>query len=411
MTALVAAGLPPGPAAPPPIQTLRQLRDPYGFLLGCHHRHGDVFTVRLIPCGTMVYVADPELVRELFARPLRGGAVNAYMTPLLGRGLLTLDGREHAAHRAVLAPLLSAHRIGAHVAMIIDETAREIAGWPDGELALRPRLDGLALRVMRRILFGQAGVELDRLITDLKRRSVVEHAASLAAHKLGLPSRAARIVARIDDVVMRAIADRRADPFGEDVLGALVTTELVDREIRDELLTLLFAGHETVATTLAWLFERVTRHPDVLARLASADDAYLEAVIKETMRARSCLADVGRTLDAPTTLGRWHLPAGAQVFPAIVPIHMRADRYPDPDLFRPERFLEGQPEPWAFLPFGGGARRCIGAALAMLEMRTIAREIARRCRIAPSTREPEHAVGNGMTIAPHLGAVVRLERA
>lgn len=330
-TQLVKAGLPPGPLAPAPIQTVRQLRDPYGFLLDCHQRYGDVFTLRIIPCGTMVYVADPDIVRSLFASPyLRGGSVNAYMVPLLGKGLLTLDGEDHTTHRRILAPLFATQRLRAHEAMIADETSREILAWR-GQLALRPRFDRLAMCVMRRILFGTTASEIEPLLVQIKERSMVDAAAAVVARRVGLRTRVARLVDDVDRVVRSAIARRRSALAGAgsardgaagiddrvatgirdrddaaDVLSALLATHLDDDAIRDELLTLLFAGHETVATTLSWVFERVVRHPAVLARLSATPDSdYVDAVIKETMRQRSCLADVGRSLPR-----RWPSDAG-----------------------------------------------------------------------------------------------------
>jgi cytochrome P450 len=408
------------------MQSLRFYRDPYGFLADCQRRFGDCFTIRQIPCGTIVYLADPQAVRTVFADPGRhlAGVVNRYMVPVLGQGLLVLDGEAHARERRLVAPALAHDRVRQAEADIRALTLEALARWPLGEpVALRPRLEDLTLRVILRLLFGAAAdgrlAELQPELLELKRRGIVDsvlRALPFGVSSWRLTGASAEAMARIDALVHAELALRRAGGARGGLVDALVAEPaLDDRQRRDELMTIVFAGHETVATTLAWVFERVTRHPDVLARLHAdpADEQFLDAIIKETMRQRSCIADVSRDLAEPLEVGAYVLPAGTRVCPALVCVHMRADLYPEPASFRPARFLPGgrQPEPWTFFPFGGGVRRCLGAAFAMLEMRTILGTIAGALRLAPSTAAPERGTGNGVTIGPHRGAEVVMVRA
>ena len=414
--------LPPGPGAPAAVQSLRYYRDPYGFLRACRAKYGDWFTVKQIPCGTIVYVADPDAVRELFADGgvHRVAPINAYMAPVLGDGLLLLDGEAHVRERRWLVSALQ------HAAAARDTIAREIdaelATWRAGDtFALRPRFEAVTLRVILRVLLGSSAERADRiapLVLRLKQKDLVHNI--LAALPFGLATwrlsgAAARSMAAIDAELAAEVADRRAGRGPDDGMLAALAAHLgvSDRSIRDHVMTLIFTGHETVATTLAWTFERVLRTPAAHAALRAAvardDAAYPEAVLLEAMRVRPTIADVGRELAAPFAVNGHALPAGTRLCPAIALVHTRPDLYPDPETFQPERFLDGaRPKPWLYLPFGGGVRRCIGEAFAMLEMRTLLAAILARADLR-ADGPAERGISNGVTIAPHRGAQVTVE--
>jgi cytochrome P450 len=227
-----------------------------------------------------------------------------------------------------------------------------------------------------------------------------------------IPKRWAQQIADVDESIHAELADRRADPrLGErdDVLSMLVQAGLTDAELRDEVMTLLVAGHETTATGLAWTFERVLRHPGVLARLPE-DPAYLDAVCKESLRVRPVIASVGRVLARPWKVGGWTLPAGTFVMPSIALSHRREDAFPSHDEFRPERFLgEDAPSTYEWLPFGGGPRRCLGAAFALFEMRVVLRTVLRACTLRADGGGDEPVTRRGIVLAPGRGGrVVRL---
>jgi cytochrome P450 len=230
-----------------------------------------------------------------------------------------------------------------------------------------------------------------------------------------------RALAAVDELIYAEIADRRADPSGDadrdDVLSLLLAARhedgsaMTDVELRDELMTLLTAGHETTATGLAWAFERLLRTPRVLERTLDTldDDEYLDAVVKETLRVRPVVVDVARKLTRDVELGSWRLPAGTLVLPAIAAIHVRPDLYPEPQEFRPERFLDGGAESYAWIPFGGGVRRCIGAAFAQVEMRVVLREVLRRVRLRAASGRAERPKVQHVTVVPNRGCRVVVE--
>ncbi len=426
--------LPPGPAGPALLQSARYYRDPYGFLRACHEKYGDWFTIRQVPCGTLVHIAEPAAVRRLFAGDAShfAGRINAYMEPVLGRGLLLLDGEEHARERRWLAQSLADARIRSMAGDIGDLALAAVAEWPLGTpIPLRPRLEALALQVILRVVFGAAGsarlADLGALILRLKARDLatsVMAALPFGLAKWRLSGAAVRTAEAIDRLIYAELAMRRDGGVPDDGMVARLlasrpsdeTRGASDRAIRDHLMTVIFAGHETVATTLAWTFERVTRHATVMAELeaavATGDQAYLEAVILETMRQRSAIADVARELGEPMEIGGYRLPAGTRVCPAITLLHMRRDVFGDPEAFRPSRWLDKgnrADDPAIYLPFGGGIRRCMGAYLAMLEMMTTLRTIMSRVRVRAPDLQPERGSSNGVTIGPHRGALVVLE--
>jgi cytochrome P450 len=428
-------GLPPGPRAPALVNTLGFARHPLDSLLRWHRRYGDVFTVKLFVFGTGIYVADPHAIRELFSgdqSDLRAGEANALMSPVLGEhSVLVLDGREHLRQRRLLLPPFQGSRVAAFREIIREVAESELDRWRPGErLVLRERMRALTFEVICRAVFGvgdAARVEQLRtaLLAIIETGALFLLPAALRADlgPLSPGGRLARQLRAADALIYREIEERRA--AGEldgrpDVLSLLLSARdeeghaMTDRELRDELVTMLLAGHETTATGLAFAVDLLLRNPRVLARLREElEDGrteYLEATAKEALRLRPVIDAVQRNLLEPRTVAGWELPAGSKVYPGIALVHHRADLYPRPFEFRPERFTEEGAESYAWIPFGGGIRRCIGAALAQAEMAEVLSLIAQRSELQLERREPEPVVLHGITLVPKHGVPVRVLR-
>jgi cytochrome P450 len=297
---------------------------------------------------------------------------------------------------------------------------RELASWPrDEPVATLPRMRALTLEVVLRLVFGARDrAEVEPLRAAIERPLQI---TSSLPRLIGLargwkrPWRMFdRAVATLDAEVARVIARRRADPQEGSVLDMLLAARdedgapLTDGELRDQLVTLLAAGHETTASGLAWAFERLSRHPEVLRRVAAGDDAYLDATVREVLRIRPVLVLAPRKLVEPLTVGDHELPAGVHLSACSYLVHRRADLYPEPFAFRPERWLEGREQPpYSFIPFGGGARRCPGAAFASMEMAEVLR-VAARHHITPAVPRPERARRRSVAVAPAAGGQVRI---
>lgn len=425
--------LPPGPRTPAPITTVRFARRPLELLMRWHERYGDAFTVRMSGFGTGVYVADPEAIRELFTgeqSDLRAGEANSFMEPVLGpHSVLVLDGPEHLRQRRLLLPPFQGSRVTAFREVIRDVTERELARWrPGAKIVVRERMRALTFEVICRAVFGVTEpqrVELlrERLIAVIDSSPLLLVSPALRADlgRLSPGGRFARRIRAADAALLEEIARRReqADVAERtDVLSLLLCARdeqgraMSDAELRDELFTMLGAGHETTATGLAFAFELLLRNPRVLARLReqleTGDDTYLDAVVKETLRVRPVIDAAERTLTRPRTVAGWELPAGVKVYPGIALVHMREDLYGDPRAFRPERFVEDGAESYSWLPFGGGIRRCIGAALAQAEMAEVLRVMVPRVTLRPLRARPDPVVLRGITLAPRHGVPVEV---
>ncbi len=418
--------LPPGSRRPALVQALRYGRDPLGFLAASQRRYGDIFTVRFPYFGRIVYVAEPDLVKEVFTgspATFHAGEANAtVLEPPLGpNSVLNLDEEPHMRQRKLLLPPFHGERVRRYGELIVEMTRREMAGWPVGEpFAMRPHTQRITLAVIMRAVFGVQDerrlARFAQLIDEFARRVGTIVSLPFTRHDLGRLSPWGRFVrARraLDEFVYAEIRMRRAEPGHEqrdDVLSLLLGARdeegrpMSDRELRDELVTVIAAGHETTATGLAWALERLTHNPEVLARLraslAAGEEDYLEATVKETLRARPVLVDVARKLTAPIRIGGYELPAGTFVLPAIAALHQREDLFPQPERFRPERFLGTGVDNYAWIPFGGGVRRCIGAAFAEFEMRTILREIVAGAELRAAEPAPERVRVRNITLAP-----------
>ena len=430
-------GLPPGPRAPATVNTARFLRRPLDTLLGWQRRYGDAFRVRFLVFGEGVYVADPEEIRAMFTgdqSDLLAGEANAFLSPVLGQhSVLVLDGAEHMRQRKLLLPPFQGSAVNNFRTVIREVAEAELAGWHEGrELVLRERMRALTFEVICRAVFGVTELaRVERLRSALL--AVIDSGAGIGPfipealrRDLGPLSpwgRFRRRLARADALLYEEIERRRGEPDLEertDVLSLLLRARdeedrpMSDVELRDELMTMLGAGHETTATGLAWAFDLLMHNPEPLARLrdelASGDDSYLEAVVTETLRVRPVIDAAERTLVEPRTICGYELPAGMRVYPAIALVHHRPDLYPEPERFRPERFLGGKAESYAWLPFGGGIRRCIGAALAQAEMAEVIRTVLSRVELEPLRKEPETVVMRGITVVPGHGAPARVAR-
>jgi cytochrome P450 family 135 len=438
--------LPPGSRAPAVAQTVELVRDPFAFFERRRARFGPIFRARILGYPRLVYVGEPELARAVFATDRtvgRAGEVRReVMEPLVGpASLLCLEGDEWLRHRKLVGPPLHGRVVEGYRERIAAIAAAEIDRWPLAEpFALRPRAAAITLEVILQIVFGvRDAAQLERLRALLPALIDAGTAAATLGFLGGLgervfESRLARHLPRnpirrfwalreeTDATIADEIAGRRAapDPEAEDVLSLLVAARdgdgrgLSDGEIRDELVTLLEAGHETTATALAWTFERLVRHPAALERLRDEVDRgrgeYLDAVVKESLRTRPVVVDAPRILAGPLELGGYSLPTGWYVAPAFPLVHSDPRRYPEPDRFRPERFLDGAIPPDAWIPFGGGKRRCVGSHLAMLELRTVVAEVVRRLDLRPASPAPERVRVHHVTMVPAGGARVIARR-
>jgi cytochrome P450 len=395
-----------------------------------------VFTIRYPFFGELVYVTDPDVVREIFtgdpSRFHTGEGNAGPLEPVVGQNsLLTLDGDEHLAQRKLLLPPFHGERIRLYAETMREAAEREMASWPAGRpFALRPSMQRITLEVILRTIFGVTDPErrarFSQVTTRIDQTSTPIMWVPALRRDLGRWSpwrRFLRARAAADELFYDEIRRRRAEPGFEerdDVLSLLLQARhedgraMSDVELRDELMTLVGAGHETTATALCWAFELILRNPRVEARLreeiASDDgDEYLDAVMKETLRLRPVVVDVVRKLTEDAEIAGHRIAAGTFVVPAIAAVHLRPDVYPDPHAFRPERFLEGQPEPYTWIPFGGGMRRCIGASFAQQEIKVVLRTLLSGARLRPASARPEVPRTRHVTIVPSRGARVVLE--
>lgn len=427
--------LPPGPRAPAPINMARLVQRPIESLLGWRERYGEVYTVRLPIFGTGVYVSDLDGIRSMLTgdqSDLHAGEANAPLAPVLGqRSVLILDGREHLRQRRLLLPPFQGSAVQSFREVIREVADAEVSSWQVGDrFVARDRMRTLTFDVIARAVFGVTDRDrierLRRALVAVLDMSMIFLAPEPLRRDLGAWSpggRFARRLAAADALLYEEIERRRGEPdLGErtDVLSLLLRARdeddqpMTDIELRDELMTMLLAGHETTATALAFAFDLLPRNPHVLDRLRdeldSGDDAYLEATVTETLRIRPVIDAAERTLTKPRTIGGWDLPAGIRVYPNITAVHHRPDLYPDPAEYRPERFLDGQAESYTWLPFGGGIRRCIGAALAQAEMAEVIRAVVTRVDLRPTRPDPEPVVMRGITLVPRHGTPVEVRR-
>jgi cytochrome P450 len=397
-------------------------------MLRAHARYGDAFTIRIGTEPPWVMLAHPDAVREVFTGDpsvLHAGKANVILRPFLGRAsVLLLDGPEHLRQRKLMLPPFHGARMTAYRDMVAEIAREHIGRWPRGEpLALAPRMQAITLDVVLRVIFGvRDGAKLDALRGRL--RTMMERlmgGPSLLAMVVAGPERIERaglykpFLKPVDALLHEQIRERRSDP-GDDVLSLLLEAQgedgrpMTDTELRDELVTLLVAGHETTATALAWTAERLVRTSGGWAALQTGGEPYAEAAAKEALRLRPVLPVVVRHLQAPATIAGLDLPAGTVVAPSIYLVHRRPELYPDPARFAPERFLGEQPQggTYTWIPFGGGVRRCLGAAFALMELRVVLAELAAALDATATAPAAEATRRRSITLVPARGAEVVL---
>jgi cytochrome P450 family 135 len=416
-------------AAPPRVRLPALLQgaafalDTIRFLEWCRDRYGDVYEVRLPGMGKFVYIADPALIKQVFAADrdigLAGEARRPFFEPLLGtQSLLTTDGEQWERQRKLIGPPFHGELIENYRDQIRDIAAAEVERWPRGmAFPLRPRMQAITLEVILRLVFGiEDAARLERLRALLPKLG--DQGAWLFwlqphSRYMWFPPMKAVFRTRdaVDEILFDEIAKRRADPSvadRNDILSLLITgSDADDQELRDELMTLLAAGHETTATALAWAFERLARHPEVVERIRVEEgEEYLDAVVKETLRIRPVVTDVIRKLKEPMRLGEWEIPVDRHPTPGIALVQRDADIHDDRLAFRPERFI-GNPGTFAgWIPFGGGRRRCVGSHMALLEMKVVIKAVLDRVELEPPTLRDERARLHHITLVPNRGALL-----
>lgn len=418
--------MPPGPPLPPGIQAGLLMKFWPRFVSACHRRYGDVFTLRVASMGTLIYLARPDEIKTVFGGDpavYHAGEANSMLSGLLGSSsVLVVDDEEHRDRRRLMLAPFRREAVARQTGLIARIAADNIAGWPVGRpFAVAPKMSEITLEVILRTVIGATDehrlAQLRAIMPKLLSIGVWEY---LAINTPGLqrlaPWRPFRDrLGEADRLLYAEIAERRADPdlnARTDALAMMIRTgDMTDAQLRDQLMTLLVAGHDTTATSLSWALERLTRHPAVLEKAMHAArtgaDEYLDAVCKEVLRIRPVVFDIGRILTEPTDVAGYRLPAGVMVAPGIGLVHRDAGQYPDPDRFDPDRMLGATLGPTTWLPFGGGNRRCLGANFALVEMAVVLGEVLRRVDLHTSTARAERPRVKGVILIPHRGARIR----
>jgi cytochrome P450 len=435
MSPIASTALPPGPRLPQWVQLIVFMRYWAQFVTACRRRYGKVFTIRAAMAPPMVYVSDPAEIKKVFAGDpsiFHAGEANAMLGGLLGdTSVLVIDDDVHRERRRLMLPPFHRDAVARQAGLMAEIAATNIAGWSVGRpFAVAPKMSEITLEVILRTVIGASDpARLAALRAVMPKLLNVGLWASFAIARPELQRRRLWRALRdrmqeADRLLYAEIAERRADPnLAErtDVLAMLVrATEedgraLSDRELRDQLMTLLVAGHDTTATGLSWTLERLTRHPTILDKAVQAADAedsagdeYLDAVAKETLRIRPVVFDVGRVLKEPVELAGYRMPAGVMVVPAIGLVHSDSQAYPAAERFDPDRMVGATLSPTTWFPFGGGNRRCLGATFAMVEMRVVLREILRRVELATTTAPGETQRVKHVIMVPRNGGRIRV---
>jgi cytochrome P450 len=432
---MITTSLPAGPRLPRAIQTAWWAYRPESLLRHCRPRYGDAFTIRTFGLGDIVCVADPAAVKQVFTGDrdvFHAGEANAAMEPVLGaHSLLILDGERHLQERRWLLPPFHGKAVQGYGERIREIAEREVESWPVGKpFAVKPRMQAITLEVILRAVIGVRDpvrlARLRKLLPRLLAFSVLDMWSvwiwpGVMRTPLGRYHRAIRAQPEVDRLLQDEIDDHRRSPEGrDDILALLVAARdedgepLDDRALRDHVITLLLAGHETTTTGLAWAFERLVRHPRALERVsaevAAGESAYVDAVVSETLRVRPVIWGVWRKLKAQAEVAGHVLPEGTTVEPSISLVH-GSSAFDDADEFRPERFLDGSsPPPYTLIPFGGGPRRCPGASFATMEMATVLRTVLGRVALRTTTARGEKRRVHHVTLVPSRGGRIVVER-
>jgi cytochrome P450 len=426
---MTSATLPPGPRAPSAVQTIGWWKRPHAFLERCRARYGRRFTIKLLAAPPFVMLSDPDELRELFtAAPdvLHPGEGARILEPIVGqKSVILLDEHEHLEQRKLMLPAFHGERMQRLTGLVEEVAEREVAAWPRGEpIALHPRLQGLTLEIILRAVFGlDPGPRLDALRERLTK--ILDFGSSPLSmlpplqrlfQGRGPYADFTRRREQADALIFELVEERRRESADrDDILSMLLEARHEDgppmspQELRDELMTLLVAGHETTASQLGWTFERLVREPEVLSRLRAAvdagDDDYVMATIHEALRRRPVLPNAApRLVKQPVEIGGWTYPPGVCVVANAYLIHHDPEIYPDPYAFRPERFLDEAPGTYTWIPFGGGRRRCLGASFALLEMRVVLRALISSVELRAAGGGLELTRRRAITVSPGAGA-------
>ncbi|MDX6583610.1 MAG: hypothetical protein QOI10_2794 [Solirubrobacterales bacterium] len=435
------ASLPPGPSYPSLIQGVGFWTRPLAYLEKLRAEYGKRFTLRFPFSPPFVFITEPDQVKQIYKAPpdvLHPGEGARVLQPIVGdNSILLLDGDAHMSQRKLMLPAFHGERMEALTGLVAEVTGREVESWAGRtELQLHPLMQGLTLEIILRAVFGlDPGERLDAM------RERLSKLLAFGDHPLTLfgPPASERSEAffrrfgplrdffatrdQVDELLFELIDERRGERADrDDILSMLLEARHEDgspmsgQEIRDELMTLLVAGHETTATTLAWGFERLVREPAVLRRLVDEVDTgngddYVTATIQETLRRRPVLPNnAPRFIVQPIEVGGWNYEPGACLVPNAYLMHHDPDLYPDPYAFRPERFLDEPPGTYTWIPFGGGRRRCLGASFALLEMKIVLPAVLRAYELRATRDTPELARRRNITIRPGQGSRVALGR-
>jgi cytochrome P450 len=421
--------IPPGLHLPVFLQTALFSQFRSVLLPVLRRRYGGVFTLRIAPNRLIVLLSRPEDIKTVFSGPttvFHAGEGNVILGPIMGRhSVLLVDEDQHRRVRKLLMPAFHGAALRGYQDLVARLAKAEVDRWPTGRVfSAHERMNALTLEIILQVVFGVTDpVRLDAL-RPLVRRIVAIGPVIMAGwfypklQRIGPWKRYLAVQRELDAVLYAEIAERRqAKDLDErdDVLSRLLRTadddstdRLTDAELRDQLITLLLAGHETTATTLAWTLHELARRPDVLRKAQHAadtgDEEYLGAVTKEALRLRPVIYEVARRLTEPTDVAGYRIPKGAVVSPAIGLVQTDPEYYPEPEIFRPERFLDGQPPANTWIPFGGGVRRCLGAGFSLMEATLALREVLRRYDVTPERRRPERQRARNITLVPARGA-------
>lgn len=427
--------LPPGPRFPSPVQGMAFWTRPLASLEKWRARYGKRFTVNLPGMPPSVMLSDPDDVKQVFTAPpdvLHPGRGARVLWPVVGsNSVILLDEKPHMEQRKLMLPAFHGERMARLTDLMTEVAEREVASWPrNTPIRMHPRMQALTLEIILRAVFGLApGPRLEALRERLRAMlefgdrpiSLIppppDSVAVKIAERVGPFVKFVRLQEQADALIFELIDERRSDADGgNDVLAMLLDARHEDgspmdqQEVRDELMTLLVAGHETTASTLAWAFTRLPHHPHMVERIREdEEDAYLIATIQEVLRRRPVLPNAApRFVAKPIEVGGWAYPTRVSLVPSTYLIHHDPEIYPDPYEFRPERFLDSSPGTYTWIPFGGGRRRCLGASFAMLEMQIVLRAVLGSRELRDTGGGPELPRRRNITIRPERGAVAVL---
>jgi cytochrome P450 family 135 len=431
--ALQRTQLPPGPRMPSALQAIGWARRPFPMMKRCRERYGDIFTMRILHSGTWVFLCDPDDVKRVFTAPPASMGValaNPLLLPVLGpRSVMLLNEPDHMTRRRLMLPPFHRERMDGDIEMMVEVTREMVRRWPGGEpFELWPRMQAITQEVIMRTVFGpeepgrlqpirEALTRLTKALNNPKRLSKL---AALGPSWIARSRGFREAMAPVEEAVLTEIDKRRreGDRARKDIVSLLIDARyedgspLSERDLRDEMLTLLTDG--PTSSSLAWVFERLLRHPGKLARVREEVDAgdsseYLDAVVQETLRLCPPVPVVARRLLEPMELGGYRLPAGTTVAPCVYLIHRDESVYPNPLSFLPERFLERPPGTYTWIPFGGGVRRCLAASYAELEMKRVVRTVLSEVDLHPVGGDSERVTRSAISFSPDKRARVVAE--